>query len=325
MLSRHHIRFAALLLATAAVLVATACSGSGTPAPATPQASVVPLAQGLTPAQSGFADANGARLYYEVYGEGESLLLIMGLGANHLSWAAQVPVYAREFRVIVFDNRGTGQSDFPEGVDCTIPLLADDAAALLDALGIDAAHVYGVSMGGMIAQEMALRHPEKVRSLILGATSPGGSHAVAPDAQALRSLIEQGSAVDRVVSPAILEVLFSPDYLAEHGSELLQRFQRMGDYPPTSGEAYTAQLQAAARHDTYDRLPDIAAPTLVLHGTDDPLLPAGNARILAERIPGAKLVLFEGARHAYIMEKQGEADAAVLDFLRAHSGKASGE
>ena len=319
MLSRHHIRFAALLLAASAVLLAAACSSSQTPAPATLQASVVAPEEGLAPAQSGFADANGAHLYYEVYGEGEPLLLIMGLGANHLGWAAQVPVYAQEFRVIVFDNRGTGQSDFPEGVDLTIPLMADDAAALLDFLGVDAAHVYGISMGGMIAQEMALRHPEKVRSLILGATSPGGPHAIAPDAQALQGLLDQGAAVDRAVNPALLEVLFSPAYLAEHGSELLEKLGGMADYPATSPEAYAAQLRAAARHDTYDRLPDIAAPTLVLHGTDDPLLPVGNARILAERIPGAKLVLFEGARHAYMLEKQAEADTAVLDFLRAHA------
>ena len=118
---------------------------------------------------------------------------------------------------------------------------------------------------------------------------------------------------------ALLEVLFSPAYLAEHRSELLEKFQRLADYPTTSREAYAAQLRAAARHDTYDRLPDIVAPTLVLHGTDDPLLPVGNARILAERIPGAKLVLLEGARHAYILEKQAEADTAVLDFLRAHA------
>jgi 3-oxoadipate enol-lactonase len=321
MLFRRRIRPAALLLAAVAVLAAVACSSSSeAPAPPTPQASVVAPQEGLTPVQSGFADANGARLYYEVYGQGEPLLLIMGLGANHLAWSAQVPVYAREFRVIVFDNRGTGQSDFPQGVDCTIPLMADDATALLDFLGVDSAHVYGVSMGGMIAQEMALRHPEKVRSLILGATSPGGSRAVAPDAQALRALVEQGLVVDRGVSPALLEVLFSPAYLAAHGSELMETFQSMADYPTTSQEAYAAQFRASAAHDAYDRLPDIAVPTLVLHGTDDPLLPVGNGRILAERIPGAKLVLFEGARHGYFIEKQAEADAAVLDFLRAQSG-----
>ncbi len=119
-------------------------------------------------------------------------------------------------------------------------------------------------------------------------------------------------------------MLFSPAYLAAHGSELMQTFQRMADYPTTSQEAYAAQFGASAAHDAYDRLPDIAAPTLVLHGTDDPLLPVGNGRILAERIPGAKLVLFEGARHGYFIEKQAEADAAVLDFLRAHSRSDAG-
>lgn len=316
MLRRQFTWVPALLLAAAILLPAPACSDGGTPAPATPQASVIAPPAALAPVESGFAEGGGARLYYEVYGQGEPLLLIMGLGANHLSWTPQVPVYSREFRVIVFDNRGTGQSDFPQDAEYTIPVLADDAAALLDALGVDSAHVYGVSMGGMIAQEMALRHPDRVRSLILGATSPGGPNAVAPQPEALSSLIEQGAAVDRSVNAALLGVLFSPGFVAEHGSELTSAFQGMGDYPPTSREAYRAQLQAAARHDTYDRLPDIEAPTLVLHGTDDPLLPAGNARILAERIPGAKLVLLEGARHGYLLEKQAEADAAVLDFLR---------
>ena len=319
MLFGHRFRCAALLLALAGLLLAGGCSDSEAPPAATPQASVVVLEQGLAPVDSGFADANGARLYYEVYGEGEPLLLIMGLGANHLGWAAQVPAYAQEFQVIVFDNRGTGQSDLPEGVDYTIPLLADDAAALLEALNVDTAHVYGVSMGGMIAQELALRHPERVRSLILGATSPGGPHAAPPEPAARGSLIDRGAAEDEAVSPALLEVLFSPGFLAEHGAELRERFQSSAGYPETTPEAYVAQLGAAARHDTYDRLPEIAAPTLVIHGTDDPLLPVENGRILAERIPGAELVLLEGARHGYLFEKQAEADAAVLGFLRAHS------
>jgi pimeloyl-ACP methyl ester carboxylesterase len=315
-LFKHRLWFPALLLIAATILLAVGCSDGERPAPATPQASAVTPDEGLAPVDSGFADANGARLYYEVYGEGEPLLLIMGLGANHLSWTLQIAAYSREFQVIVFDNRGTGQSSFPEGADYTIPLLADDAAALLDVLRVDSAHVYGISMGGMIAQEMALRHPEKVRSLILGATTPGGPNAVPPEAEALRSLIEQGAAVDRSLNPALLDVLFSPGYLAKHSSELVAAFQGMRDYPATSTEAYTAQLRAVARHDTYDRLPDIKAPTLVLHGTDDPLLPPANGRILAERIPGAKLVLLEGARHGYPVEKQAEADAAVLEFLR---------
>ena len=322
---RHRFRLAALLVAVAGLLLAAGCSGSGTPAPATPVASVLALEEGPAPVDSGFADANGARLYYEVYGEGEPLLLIMGLGANHLAWASHVPAYAREFQVIVFDNRGTGQSDFPEDVDFTIPLMADDAAALLDALGVDRAHVYGVSMGGMIAQELALRHPRRLRSLILGATWPGGPDAVPPEMETLRLLVDWGAAAGRVASPAFLDVLYSPGYLAEHGSELLEGFGRYADYPQTAPEAYVAQLGAAARHDTYDRLPDIAAPTLVIHGTADPLVPAANGRILAERIPRAGLVLLEGARHGYLQEKQAEADAAVLSFLRAHSEEAAAE
>ena len=334
MLSGHRIRFAALLLAAAALLLASGCSGSGAPAPATPQASVVALEEGLAPVDSGFADANGARLYYEVYGQGEPLLLIAGFGASHLSWASQVPVYAHEFRVIVFDNRGTGQSDFPEGVDYTIPLLADDAAALLDALGVDTAHVFGHSMGGMIAQEMALRHPERLRSLILGATWPGGPHAVPPELEALVAFVDQGADADRArtVGTVVPDAPSSPGHPAEYGPEQHEGDRRYADYPPTSPEVYAAQLRAAALHDAYDRLPDITARTLVLHGTDDPLVPAANGRILAERIPGAELVLLEGARHGYLTEKQAEVDAAVLDFLparpaggRAQSEGAAGE
>lgn len=322
---RLRIALVALLLAAAGLLLAAGCSDSDSTPPATPQASVVVLDEGLAPVDSGFADANGARLYYEVYGEGEPLLLIMGLGANHLGWALHVPVYAEEFQVIVFDSRGVGQSSFPEDMKLTIPLLADDAAALLDALGIDSAHVYGVSLGGMIAQELALRHPEMVRSLILGATTPGGSNAVPAKPEALSALLDLGAAEAGGVGAGLLEVLFSPEYLAEHGSEWLERLGGAADYPATPSEVYTAQLLAGAGHDTYDRLPDITAPTLVIHGTDDPLLPVDNGRILAERIPGAELFLLEGARHGYLMERQAESDTAVLDFLRTHSGEGASD
>jgi pimeloyl-ACP methyl ester carboxylesterase len=281
-------------------------------------AAVPPAEPAPAPAATGFADANGARLYYEVYGEGEPLLLIPGLALNHLSWADEVPVYAPEFKVIVFDPRGTGQSSFPEGVDVTTALMADDAAALLDALGVDAAHVAGWSLGGMVAQEMALRHPEKVRSLILGATTPGGPHSVPSEdwaVVALAARITQG-----VTAPNFLEILFSPGYLAEHRSEAIEYVERLNAGPPTP-QVTIAQAQAITGHDTYDRLPSITAPTLVVHGADDPLIPAENGRILAERIPSAELILLEGARHRYQLEKPAEAEAAVLDFLRRHAGQ----
>ena len=308
------------LLAAAALFLAAACGGGETPAPGfTPVASFVPLGEGLVPVEAGFANANGARLYYEVYGKGEPLLLIPGTGMNHLRWANQVPVYAREFKVIVFDPRGTGQSSFPEGVDVTTALLADDAAALLDTLGVDSAHVYGISQGGMVAQEMALRHPEKVRSLILGAATPGGAHAVPAEDWALAALIAvgtQGAAAPQESQQHFLEAVFSPGYLAEHRAEAIAALSF--NYPQTPSESMIAHMRASATHDTYDRLPSITAPTLVIDGADDPLVPAENSRILAERIPGAELILLEGARHLYIIEKQAETDAAVLDFLRRH-------
>jgi 3-oxoadipate enol-lactonase len=302
-------------------IMSGACGG-GTETPATgftPEATFVPLEEGLVPVEAGFAEANGARLYYEVYGEGEPLLLIAGSCVNHLWYAKQIPVYAEEFQVIAFDNRGMGQSSLPEGVDQTIALLADDAAALLDALGVDSAHVYGHSMGGAIAQEMALRHPEKVRSLILAGASPGGSQAVPAQEAALAASVE-GCITGDITTPGVLENLFSPDYLVEHRSSFIELVHHLApDYPAASPEAIAAQLAAAATHDAYDRLPDIAAPTLVLHGTDDPLVPVANGRILAERIPGAQLVLLQGAKHLFIVEKQVETDSAVLGFLRAHS------
>jgi pimeloyl-ACP methyl ester carboxylesterase len=310
------------LLAATTLFLAAACGGGETPAPGfTPVATFVPLEEGLMPLEAGFADANGARLYYEVYGKGEPLLLIPGTGVSHLRWTLQAPVYAREFRVIVYDPRGTGQSSFPEGVDLSTALLADDAAALLDALGVDSAHVYGISQGGMVAQEMALWHPEKTRSLILGAATPGGPHAVPAEGWAIAALVAvatQGAAAPQDSQQQFLEAVFSPGYLAEHRAEAIAALS-FSNYPQTPSECMIAHMRASASHDTYDRLPGITAPTLVIDGADDPLVPAENSRILAERIPGAQLILLEGARHLYIIEKQVETDAAVLDFLRRHS------
>jgi pimeloyl-ACP methyl ester carboxylesterase len=282
-------------------------------------AEVAPAEPAPAPVATGFADANGARLYYEAYGEGEPLLLIPGRGMNHLSCADEVPVYAPEFKVILFDPRGTGQSSFPEGVESSMALLADDAAALLDALGVDAAHVLGWSLGGMVAQEMALRHPDKIRSLILGDTTPGGLHSIPAEDWATAALVARMT--QGVTAPNFLELLFPPDYLAEHRSEAIDYFERIAGGPPMPPQAVVAQLQAISGHDTYDRLPTITAPTLVVHGADDPLIPAENGRILAERIPGAELILVEGSRHLVAPDKAAEVRAAVLDFLRQHQGQ----
>jgi 3-oxoadipate enol-lactonase len=287
-----------------------------------PAAAVEAPAEEPEPVATGFADANGARLYYEVYGDGEPLLMITGIGLDHESWADVVPAFAPEFKVIVFDPRGTGQSSFPEGVDPTMAVMADDAAALLDALGVDAAHVFGWSMGGMVAQEAALRHPEKIRSLILGASTPGGPHSIPSEDWALAALTAFLMQGRDVTTPDFLETLFSPAYVADHRSEAIEYVQRINAGPPAPAPVIAAQAQALASHDTYDRLPSITAPTLIINGTDDPIVPVENARILAERIPGAELTLVEGARHLAGTEKPAEVVGAMLDFLRRHAGQA---
>ena len=261
-----------------------------------------------------YVQANGISIYYESQGEGEPLFLIAGLGATHELWELQAPSYARWYRVVTFDNRGAGDSDKPQE-PYSIALFADDTAALMDSLGIERAHVYGQSMGGIIAQEFALRHPQRVRCLVLGCTTFGGPNSVLPSPEAAAVLsgmpnLPEEQAVDRV-----LEVFYSPRYRCEHPEEARQRIQ---SYFPlrTPPDAYARQLMACLTFDAYDRLPQIAAPTLVINGSEDILLPSENSRIIAERIPGAELVLFPEAGHLYFHEVPEEADAAVFDFLR---------
>jgi pimeloyl-ACP methyl ester carboxylesterase len=258
--------------------------------------------------------ANGINIYHEVHGQGEPLFLIAGLGATHHLWELQVASLSRDWQVIVFDNRGSGQSD-KATAPYSIALFADDTAALMDALGIEKAHVYGESMGGLIAQEFALRHPQRLRGLVLGCTTCGGPRSVplSPEAASLLSgmpVVPPEEVVERVLS-----LFYSPKYRLEHGEEARLRIQ---SYFPlqTPPDAYARQLAACVAFDAYDRLPKIAAPTLVINGAEDALIPVENSRIMAKRIPKAELVLFPEAGHLYFHEVPEEADAAVTEFLR---------
>jgi 3-oxoadipate enol-lactonase len=246
------------------------------------------------------AHVNGIDLYYEEHGpEGaEPLLLIMGFASNAGAWAPQIPALAARFRVIAFDNRGCGRSSQPEG-PYTIPQMADDAVALLDMMGIGSAHVVGASMGGMIAQELALRHPARVRSLVLLCTTSGGPHAG--------------------LQEAMLE-MFTPEFLAKPTPEFIAFAAAAAQHPATLA-GLKGQLAAVREHDTYDRLRGIAVPTLVMAGSDDPMVDAANAPILAQRIPGAQLRMFAGLRHGFTAERPDEVNAAILEFLaqRAHA------
>src|SRR5574341_472809 len=258
--------------------------------------------------------ANGIDIYYEVSGAGEPLLLIMGLGANTTGWAMQMPEFSEHHRVIAFDNRGAGRSEKPNE-PYTIPQLAEDAIGLLDALGIGSAHVFGMSLGGMIAQELVLAHPERVRTLILGGTMAGGPGATFAGPQLVRDFIALTALPAQQAIESGLKLIYSDGYIEASKELLLQRAMANAHLTPPL-YALQRQFLAVIGFNAAERLCEIRAPTLVLAGTDDRVIPFANSRLLSERIPGATLVEFAGAGHGFLVERAQEVNAAVLDFLR---------
>jgi pimeloyl-ACP methyl ester carboxylesterase len=264
------------------------------------------------------ARVNGIDIYYEVHGRGPPLLLIMGLGASASAWWKQLPDFSRCYRVVAFDNRGAGRSDKPNE-PYTIAQMADDAAGLLDALGIPSAHVFGMSLGGMIAQELALRRPQQVRTLVLGATACGGPQAIMAGPEAARYFMTVSSMTLQQAIAAGQSLLYSDSFLQANRGWLLARALETAHLMPP-GYALRRQFMAVLTLDTYDRLHQIQAPTLVITGAHDKIVPAANSRLIAERIPGARLIELPGAGHGMLVECAEAVNAAVLQFLAEHSG-----
>ncbi len=258
------------------------------------------------------ARSGDTELYFESTGAGAPVLLVMGLGMNATGWWRTVPVLAERFRVLAFDNRGVGRSARPAG-PYSMAQLAADAVAVLDAAGEDSAHVYGISLGGMIAQEIALRHPDRVRGLALGATTPGGPRSVAAADETLAFFRRRGEMTAEEAVWASVPYNYGPRTRAEHGDRIAEDIVQRLRYP-IEPEPYKAQLAAAMGHDTHDRLGAIAAPTIVVHGERDVMVPPGNGRLLAEGIPGAELVTDPDAGHLYFTDAPA-LDRAVGDFL----------
>ncbi|MFI8456671.1 alpha/beta fold hydrolase [Kitasatospora sp. NPDC085464] len=249
---------------------------------------------------------DGVRIAYQVRGAGAPLVLLAGQANNHHWWDGVRDDFHAARSTVTLDYRGTGGSDKPDRPYSTEGF-ARDVIAVLDELGVDRADVYGTSMGGRVAQQLAARHPERVGALVLGCTSPGGPHGVARDNDVRRSLAQPEPAAAR---QALLELMYTPDWLADHPGP----HRTLGD-PGMPAHARRHHLAASNRHDAWDLLPRIGAPTLVVHGTDDRLNPTANAPLLADRIPGARLHLVPGARHAYFEEFRALASPLVLDFL----------
>ena len=260
-----------------------------------------------------FAENDGVKIYWEETGKGEPVLLIMGLGWTSHMWHRTRDLLAAKYRVITFDNRGVGRSDVPPG-PYAIATMAADAAAVLDAAGVKSAHLYGISMGGMIAQEFTLQYPARVKSLILGCTAAGGPAALQPAPEVLQVLMRRGMKPEEAIEaidPFIYDRGTSPELLAE------DRKLRIEWYPTADG--YISQLQGILAWEAYSRLPQIAVPTLVIHGESDQLVPPGNGKLVADRIPNAKLLIIPHASHIFPTDQPKMADEAVLTFLSAHS------
>jgi 3-oxoadipate enol-lactonase len=252
-------------------------------------------------------------IHYESTGAGAPVLLVMGLGMNATGWWRTIPVLAGAgLRVLAFDNRGVGRSDRPPG-PYTTAAMADDAAAVLDAAGAERAHIYGISLGGMIAQEITIRHPARVDRLVLGATTPGGADAVAAADATLAFFHRRGQMSAEEAVWASVPYNYAARTRAEHGDRIAEDITQRLRFP-IEPEPYAAQLAAALGHDTCERLASITAPTLVVHGTDDVMVPPANSILLAERIPDAQLVELPGAAHLYPTDDP-TADGRIASFL----------
>jgi len=260
------------------------------------------------------ARVNGTELAYALRGNGAPLVMIHGAQGDQSMFADLASVCAAGFRVLTFDQRGSGLSEKPD-MDYSIAMLADDTAALMDHLGLSPAHVIGVSMGGMIAQELALRHPQKVRSLILGCTTPGGPNEIraAGNAMAGAYSLHPMSAEER--GAALAQAVFSKGHLERH-PEIVAAMIEARRQRPIDPIALGHRMKALHGHDTYDRLPKINCPTLVITGKDDALIAWENSRLLAERIPGARLEILDPAGHCFWLERPEESRTAILRFLQ---------
>lgn len=257
-------------------------------------------------------------IYYEVHGKGEPLVMIMGASGN-IEWMRQaIPVYSREYRLVLFDNRGAGRTDGPD-IPYTIAMIADDLAGLLDFIGIDSAHIQGASMGGMIAQEFVLRYPERVRSLILACTYCGGpGSSIMTDPEVMRFVQRMPSLSGKELMMETLRISVSQEFIANNPVLIQNMIKQMMKHPITP-QGSKRQGEAVASYHTYERLPEIKTPTLVMSGDADKLIPVANSRIIASRIPGAELVILKGAGHMFNFEAGEEADRLILDFLKRHS------
>jgi pimeloyl-ACP methyl ester carboxylesterase len=258
-----------------------------------------------------YVESGGARIYWTTRGQGPPVLFIMGLAFSHEMWFRVVEWVAPRFQAVLFDNRGSGRSDAPR-TPYSIAQMAADAVAVLDAAGVGSAHVLGASMGGMIAQELVLRWPERVRSLTLGCTHAGWLWSRLPRPSVFANVWKARGLSPEQALEAIDRHMYHPDTPQHLVRE--DRAVRLAGLPPRHG--YRNQILAVASWwGSYWRLPRIAKPVVILHGADDPLIPVENGRMLQRRIPGARLEVVADCRHVMPTDQPRRTAELVTGFL----------
>ena len=252
-------------------------------------------------------------MYYESQGTGFPLVMVMGLGANKDWWGPPlVDAISKKYKTIIFDNRGTGRTDTPE-TNFSIKTMADDTVGLMDALKIRKAHILGISLGGMAAQELVLNHADRVEKLVLCSTMCGTSHSVM-NPQVVVQLQSAGGQTPAEFINGVIQLLYPPEFIKANPA-IVKETARLMLIAPTRQDMYMRQLGATVTFDTYDRLPMIKTPTLVMHGKKDILIPPENGKIIADRIPGAKLVNFEKTGHALFTVETDAVLKTLFQFL----------
>ena len=265
------------------------------------------------------ASVNGIDLCYEVQGRGEPLALIVGLGGGRGGWFFQIRAFRKHYQVVTYDGRGMGRSS-RANAPCTVRTMADDAVGLMDHLAIGRAHILGVSLGGMVAQEVAINYPQRVNKLVLASTTPGGGEVLDahPELRAALGLVKNGpSQIDaRTVNVGRLTGILNS--LGFNGTFYRLVVARMATayMKSVAAEGFVAQFEAALGHNALDRLYLIQAPTLVIAGAADRLVSPRSSEVLAGRIPGARLVMVAGGSHTLVAENRHRFNQEVLDFLK---------
>jgi 3-oxoadipate enol-lactonase len=262
-----------------------------------------------------FVESSGASIYWDEQGNGAPVLLIAGLGGSSGFWHRIRPILRGRYRTIAFDHRATGQSS--AGAPYSIPQMAADAAAVLNAARINTAHIFGFAMGGIIAQEFALQYPKKVRSLILGGTSPGGTAAVPPQADVI-TVLKSSEHSEQFLSA--VNILSHVEWTS---AQRVQEDLEVAKKGAPSTEVCAAQIRSMSTWEVCRRIQQLNAPTLVIHGENDRIVPVENANLLASRIPGAKLKLIARAGHLFLTDQQEASQAALLEFLSAQATRKS--